>query len=359
MRRSNPLNVSFGESDGQRGRIHNDSILSPGNLNVSFQRDNRANQIPRAPPSINNSSFNDSLITEEYIPPQALRKKELPRIIEVNENQRMTPNHQESPFVNQANSNFSNSNNPQLEHQRLNINNSFQSSRNSIGIRGSGLQANTVTRKPMFAPKSSENNEAYSRQENSLRLSSENNQSFRILDELNDPNSPIRDAPRGRFSQRILNDFDNRSEDLNDSLSVISEPERLQQRIKLNSQEQEVRNILDSRGIAPGMLPHNRTSVKSNNPNISFVNKDPAQENTIGLLIDVITTYLDSVGLSFRRVLLNAGYRLENQRQLADLSQNVCDDVTLQEIEQTMRKNDVTNLAIFAGLIIILCYLFM
>ena len=75
------------------------------------------------------------------------------------------------------------------------------------------------------------------------------------------------------------------------------------------------------------------------------------------LFRDVSKGYFENLAMSFRRVLTSLGHNLDEQRQLTLIREKLRvegDELSLQEVQKIVQKNDLWNLAYFTGALLII-----
>lgn len=80
-------------------------------------------------------------------------------------------------------------------------------------------------------------------------------------------------------------------------------------------------------------------------------------KTNVQLFKDVSVGYFDNLAMSFRRVLTSMGHNLDEQRQLLLIREKLKtegDELSLDEVQKIVQKNDLWNLAYFTGALLII-----
>lgn len=188
-----------------------------------------------------------------------------------------------------------------------------------------------------------------------------------------EPQSRLIHREQNMGQQNILRDLDQdrsrfyanreyQNADLNDShmdmsLSVVSDQTRIEN--KFNSPNQ----LEEKYGLDLGA----RKRTKNNRSTLP-VTKEYANLNSsvlanlenktnVQLFKDVSVGYFDNLAMSFRRVLTSMGHNLDEQRQLLLIREKLKtegDELSLDEVQKIVQKNDLWNLAYFTGALLII-----
>ena len=145
----------------------------------------------------------------------------------------------------------------------------------------------------------------------------------------------------------ILDLAANEQQRLDDSLSVISQQDQLRNRV------QKSQKLHHASKLIAGRNPERNLSflTRDQNPMLNSTFADNPDEISLPFLFfDVVKGYFQNLCFSLRRVLLTAGNKIDQQRNLMALGDNIDidgDDMAYDEITSNIRQNDVLNIVVF------------
>ena len=154
----------------------------------------------------------------------------------------------------------------------------------------------------------------------------------------------------------------NEQKRLDDSLSVISQQDdlrnRVQNSLKLNHANRLIQGSNNSEKNLPFLTKDQK--IGNSNPMLNSTFSDNPDEISLPFLFfDVLKGYFQNLCYSIRRVLLTAGNKIDQQRNLMALEDTIDgDEMAHNEITSNIRQNDILNIVVFLLICILVLSLY-
>ena len=149
--------------------------------------------------------------------------------------------------------------------------------------------------------------------------------------------------------ENILDLAANEEQRLNDSLSVISQQEKLRERVHQSQRLNSASRLVAGKNLSFLNKDHQNHHNQSYNYmlNSTFA-ENPEDISLPFLFFDVVKGYFQNLCYSIRRVLLSMGNKIDQQRNLMALEDDIGgDEMAYNEITSNIRQNDILNIVVF------------